>query len=882
MPPGSAAQMNWVPFGILTGVRGSKARIAGFVACLLLTAVVSFALYVSVLNSIEANRSIRHAERVMYEISGLAGAVDDAESAQRGYLLTGEQSFLQAYDNAVERTSDALSKIRGLVASDPAQAARLNVLEPLLRARLALLSGNLRYRTATGLSVPGPSRFLRGQQLMAQMDATIAPMLGAEQQILPTRAEAVAVHDRRVAYLLLLGSIASVVFIGGIFFLLDQESRRRSKAEALLQASNAELETGIAARTAELQRSERLLRLFVEGAPAAIAMFDRELRYISVSRRFVEDYRIREEDLIGRSHYEIFPEMPERWRDIHRRCLAGAVERCEEDPFPRADGKLDWVRWEIRPWYQDEHTIGGIILFSEVITERKLAAAQRERLEAKMKAVIESAIDGIITISEDGVVETFSGPAEKLFGYRADEVVGRNVAMLMPEPDRSRHDSYVQNYLRTGLAKIIGIGREVQGMRKDGALFPMELAIGELPPLDGKRGFVGSVRDISKRRSLEDQLRQSQKMETVGQLTGGIAHDFNNLLGIVVGNLDMVMEKLDEHSEQGQLISRALSGALHGAELTHRLLAFARKQDLEPTSIAINDLLPDLSAMLKRTLGEGIAVRVESGVDLWPAFADPSQVQDAIVNLAINARDAMPDGGTLTIETANVRLDEHYARANPGVTPGDYAMLAVTDTGTGMSAEVAEHAVEPFFTTKPVGKGTGLGLSTIYGFAKQSGGHLKIYSEVGYGTTVKVYLPRAKGAAAEQHRAEPEKQMPGGTETILLAEDNAELRHTAVYQLEKLGYRVLATQNGEAALAVLRGAEPIDLLFSDIVMTGKLTGTDLVSEARKLRPNIRILLTTGYAEKAISNANQGAWQILRKPYRKRDLALKVRGILDQD
>ena len=819
----------------------------------------------------------------MYEIAELTGAIDDAESAQRGYLLTGDNSFLQAYDDSVRRITASLSKVRGLVTGDPAQLARLDALEPLLRDRLALLSGDFRYRRATGLSVPGPLRFLRGQQLMEQMDATIAPMLGAERQVLPGRAEAVAAHDRSVAHLLLLGSIASVIFVGGLFRLLDQEARRRKKAETLLQASNVELEARIAARTAELQRSERQLRLFVEGAPAAIAMFDRELRYISVSRRFIEDYRVKEEDLIGRSHYEIFPEMPERWRDIHRRCLAGAVERCEEDPFPRADGQVDWVRWEIRPWYEDEATIGGIILFSEVITERKRAAEQRERLEAKMKAVVESAVDGIITISEDGVIQTFSGPAARIFGYRADEIVGQNVAMLMPEPDRARHGSYVQNYLRTGVAKIIGISREVQGKRKDGALFPMDLAVGELPPLEGKREFVGSVRDISERRKLEEQLRQSQKMEAVGQLTGGVAHDFNNLLGVVVGNLDAALEKLDEQSELGQLIGRALGGALHGADLTHRLLAFSRQQPLEPKAFAINDLLPDLSAILKRTLGEGIAVRVETGIDLWPAFADPSQVQDAIVNLAINARDAMLDGGTLTIETANIRLDEDYAGANPGATPGDYAMLAVTDTGTGMSAEVAERAVEPFFTTKPVGKGTGLGLSMIYGFARQSGGHLKIYSEVGHGTTVKLYLPRAKVAAAlEQRPAEATEQMPGGSETILLAEDNAEVRHMAVYQLEKLGYRVLAAQNGEAALAVLQGTEPIDLLFSDIVMTGKLTGTDLVSEARKLRPNIRILLTTGYAEKAVSNSNQGAWHLLRKPYRKRDLALKVRGILDQD
>ena len=256
-------------------------------------------------------------------------------------------------------------------------------------------------------------------------------------------------------------------------------------------------------------------------------------------------------------------------------------------------------------------------------------------------------------------------------------------------------------------------------------------------------------------------------------------------------------------------------------------------------------------------------------------------MQDALVNLAINARDAMPNGGMLTIETDNVYLDEHYASRNAEVKPGDYAMLAVTDTGTGMSSEVVERAFEPFFTTKPAGQGTGLGLSMIYGFAKQSGGHLKIYSEVGHGTTVKLYLPRAQGDAAVAGPTHIERlELPRGTETVLIAEDNDDLRQMAGEQLSNLGYGVIEAKNGEAALVILKGSDPIDLVFTDVIMSGQITGHDLAREARGYRPGIQVLLTTGYAEKAVTNEN-GSAHFLRKPYRRRDLALKVRAILDQ-
>ena len=625
-----------------------------------------------------------------------------------------------------------------------------------------------------------------------------------------------------------------------------------------------------------LRESEARFRSLANSLPALMWMSDEKGDCVFVNDSWLAyTGRSLSEELVHGYADNIHPDHRTGAIALEQKFFPGRQPIHSEYPLKGKDGGYRWfVDYSVPRFSDDGRYLGHLGVLIDV--------DERRRLEAKMRAIVESTVDGIVTVTDDGIVRTFSASAERIFGYKAEEIVGRNVSLLMPDPDRSRHDGYIKNYLTTGVAKIIGIGREARGRRKDGSVFPIDLAVGELSSIGGQREFVGTIRDISERRRLEDQLRQSQKMEAIGQLTGGIAHDFNNLLGVVIGNLDMVLEDLDGQSGQAQAASRALNGALHGAELTHRLLAFARRLPLEPKVLSINDMLPDVVALLKRTLGESISVRAETDPGLWPAFADPSQLQDAVLNLALNARDAMPAGGRLTIETANVQLDEDYARDNPDAKPGDFAMLAVTDNGTGIPPDLLKRVLEPFFTTKPAGKGTGLGLSMIYGFAKQSGGHLKIYSEVGHGTTVKLYLPRAKVAAVEAPKsAEEPKQLPRGSETILIAEDNPDLRSTAAGQLARLGYRVLEAKDGETALRLLQGPERIDLLFSDIVMTGKLTGNDLLREARRLRPDLPVLLTTGYAERMTTEGGKNDWQFLRKPYRKKDLAFKVRAMLDE-
>jgi PAS domain S-box-containing protein len=388
-----------------------------------------------------------------------------------------------------------------------------------------------------------------------------------------------------------------------------------------------------------------------------------------------------------------------------------------------------------------------------------------------------------------------------------------------------------------------------------------------------------------KLRQNEEVLRQSQKMEAVGQLTGGVAHDFNNLLQIIIGNLDTLRRNLPLDSGRlRRAAEQAMNGARRAASLTQRLLAFSRRQPLDPRSIDINSLVNEMSELLHRTLGETVAVETVRGAGLWRIEADANELEAAILNLAVNARDAMAEGGRLTIETANAHIDASYAASQAEVIPGQYVVVSVSDTGTGMDAQTIAKAFEPFFTTKPVGKGTGLGLSQVYGFVKQSGGHVKIYSEVGHGTTVKIYLPRLIGADDEAVIVD-QMPLPEGTheETVLVIEDDDEVRTYSVETLRELGYRVIEAHDGPSGLRLLERQSRVDLLFTDVVLPGGMTGAQMAAHARELRPKLKVLFTTGYARNAIvhhGRLDKGA-QLLTKPFSYAELAAKVRDVLDE-
>jgi len=398
----------------------------------------------------------------------------------------------------------------------------------------------------------------------------------------------------------------------------------------------------------------------------------------------------------------------------------------------------------------------------------------------------------------------------------------------------------------------------------------------EVRAIDGAPYLEGFVSDITERKSIEDQLRQAQKMEMVGQLTGGVAHDFNNLLAIIIGNLELAGEASMPAAVSEQ-IGRALGAAERGASLTRQLLAFSRKQILQPQLVDLNKLVPRAVELVHSALGETIEVETVLAGGLWKAMIDPAQLELALVNLAVNARDAMPSGGRLTIETANARLDDDYRQLNLYARSRPYVLLAVSDTGCGMTPDVAARAFEPFFTTKEVGKGSGLGLSMAYGFVKQSGGHVKIYSETGRGTTVKLYFPRAREQAVPVIDMPLRPSSATGGQTVLVVEDDPDVRRLSRETLSELGYQVVEAEDGATAISILKEGTPVDLVFTDLVLPGGMDGVALAREVRKLYPGIKLLCTTGDSyNAALRNGDFGEdIEVLAKPYRKADLARKV-------
>jgi PAS domain S-box-containing protein len=623
----------------------------------------------------------------------------------------------------------------------------------------------------------------------------------------------------------------------------------------------------------------------------------------------------------------------------------------------------------------------------------------------RLTAILESAVIAIISIDSSGLIETLNPAAERLFGYTTAEIVGHNVSRLMPEPFRSQHDTYLAKYLATGQRKIIGIGREVVGLRKDGSTLPMHLSVGEFA-IGGERFFTGTIIDLSAQRAAEHRLEreqalfraifeslpdpvvicdvdgairlvnasfssvfgydeadvlgerlamlletpqdwerleqhrpapgassvfdglrfrrrsgeyfpaktvqsrivghsgsalgrlvlihdttaeqhqaalllQAQRVEAVGQLTGGIAHDFNNLLTVILGNIELLEPRLGE-AQSASLAAEAREAAEMGARLTDRLLTFARRQRLETRKINLNEFVLGLTELLRRTIGTSIDLSTSLASDLWLTEADPGQIESSVLNLAINARDAMPDGGRLVIETFNTNLDVADVAAVPGLAAGDYVVLSVSDTGAGMTPEVKARAFEPFFTTKGTGRGNGLGLATIYGFVRQSGGNATIYSEVGKGTTVNLYLPRAAiERVAESAEKRPAATEAGQGETVLVVEDDDRVRRLTSARLKTLGYRVLEAANGAAALKLLDEVGDIDLVFTDLVMPGGMSGLDLARRVREARPDARIILTSGYSAELMKR-EEGAGldlRVLRKPYRQGDLARAFREAL---
>jgi PAS domain S-box-containing protein len=551
--------------------------------------------------------------------------------------------------------------------------------------------------------------------------------------------------------------------------------------------------------------------------------------------------------------------------------LAAGIPVVEyQNTFVTKTGERRRISWTTVP--EDGTLYGfGRDVTAEVESARALAASTAER-----ERIWNSTNDLMGTASLNGVLRSVNPAWKRLLGYEDSEFLSRPFLDFI---DRADHPKLISAIERLKAGEPV-IDLEDRFVHRDGDI---SLIAWSAEPFGDSFYIVG--RNVTQQRAVEDALRQSQKMEAVGQLTGGIAHDFNNLLQGITGSLDLVQKRISQGriAELDRYVWGAMTAANRAAALTHRLLAFSRRQPLDPKPLKANPLIASMEDLLRRTLGEKIDIELILVGGLWLTLCDPNQLESAILNLVINARDAMPNGGKLTVETCNSHLDSVYAAQQQDIKAGQYVCIAVTDTGTGMSAETVARAFEPFFTTKPIGQGTGLGLSMIYGFARQSDGYAKIYSELGKGTTFKLYLPRYRGDT-EVADASPEltDARAGSTgEVVLVVEDEPVVRSLIVDVLSELGYRALEAADGPKGLAILQSSQHIDLLVTDIGLPG-LNGRQIADAGRTLRPDLKVLFMTGYAENAALAAGflEPGMTMITKPFAMEMLATRIREIVE--
>jgi two-component system, cell cycle sensor histidine kinase and response regulator CckA len=627
----------------------------------------------------------------------------------------------------------------------------------------------------------------------------------------------------------------------------------------------------------ELRRTRSFLDTVIENVPATIIVKEAsgDRRYALVNRAGERLFGLSREQVIGKTAFDCFaPRRAELIDARDRQLLACSEEVFHEDTVEMPDGDNRHLTSRRLLILGEDNTPQYLLVVIDDVTEQRRAKEQLIEANETLQAVINASPVAIVGTGPGGMIMTWSEAAENIFGFTAAEAIGSVVTDLVPA---DREEKFGQSIAGAFAGERVR-GLVEQRRRKDGVAIDVQIASAPVYAEDGTiRHVVVAIEDITRRKALEDQLRQSQKMEAIGQLTGGLSHDFNNLLAIIIGNLDLLRAEIGWNADAAELLDEALQASLQGADLNRRLLAFARRQPLQPKQVDLNDLITGTAKLLRRTLGEHIEVALAMSSDLWAVRVDPTQLESALTNLAVNARDAMPGGGRLAISTRNVHIDEDYAAVQADVTPGDFAVLEVSDTGTGMPPDVVARVFEPFFTTKGKEKGTGLGLSMVFGFVKQSGGHVQVYSEVGVGTTLRIYLPRTEGAANEA-AATTTLVAPRGHETVLAVEDNEGLRRLLVKQLADLGYRVLEAATAPAAIEILRRPDKIDLLFTDIVLPGGMNGWELARAAAELRNDLKVLFTSGFPEAAFGPDGvlpQGA-SLLSKPYRSDELARRLR------
>ncbi len=1086
-------------------------RTALFGSAFLVLVILTRLLYGNIAREKDRQEWVTHAYQVVGAIQGLTANLLDAETGHRGYLSTGDESYVEPLQAALLEGRSALESLRQLTAGNPTQQAKLDTLNRLLEAKFSELQRTLALRRKEGLEVPlAAIRTGELRRLTSESRAVLRAMESDGRALVAERTQEAEAEATRTRWVLGLGSgsLLMLLAIGGAVIERDSQNRERTRHAVsqseerfrlALDAANAgtwewDLETnenvwsdelwklfdiepysrapsldawrelvhpddlasaeqlvaqaaqtgtelnvefrisdregrerwllsqgrplrdsqgravrfvGIVLDITERKRAEEAtqareqdLQRFAEFAPVAIAMFDREMRYLAASQCFRDEFSLGDQELVGRSHYEVFPEIPERWRAIHRRCLAGAVERHPGELFQRLDGTEQWSRWDIQPWHRADGQIGGIVLFTEDITRQKKSEEALRASEANYRTLFESASDGITVTDAQLRYVDANATACRLFGYAQEELLARSIPDVLAAEEMPRLAPFMQSMIAGEVSKsewrfrrkdgslflcevcaialpdgrLLSIGRDITDRKrveeelaksqerlalaiqatqlgtfdfspKTGTLIWSELTrrhfglpscaevsydvfLRGIHPDDHERvhatvqslllpasggqyateyrtigiedglerfvsswgrvffdpegqpvRFVGVTLDISERKRLEDQYRQAQKLESVGRLAGGVAHDFNNLLTVINGYSDMVLGDLPAGDPMHDSVTEIRIAGERAAALSRQLLVLSRKQVVQPKDVNLNDVIVEVERMLGRVIGEDIRLECVLNPCLGSVMADPGQLHQVLMNLAINARDAMPAGGTLRIETRNIDIDDRFAEQHAYMKPGGYVQLQVSDTGSGMTKAVMSHLFEPFFTTKKAGVGTGLGLATVYGIVKQSGGSILVDSEFGKGARFTIFLPRIDAGIKVGY--EPAPSPLGGTETILVVEDQQQLRKMVARVLRGFGYTVLEAADPEDAMVQSEGyAGRIHLLLTDVVMPG-MAGPELAGRMKPSRPAMEVVFMSGYSEgtRLDEQVLQSSGGYLAKPFSPEELASKVREAL---
>lgn len=628
-------------------------------------------------------------------------------------------------------------------------------------------------------------------------------------------------------------------------------------------------------------RETRRLRKIIENAPDLVSILDSEGQITFQNRAYTDLLGYETDALIGTNAFDL----------VHPDDLDGIVEA-----FARAVDGVEVEGVEARVRHKDgswqameilgnnllaDPDIEGFVCILRDVSVRHEAEAKLRRSEERHRAAMEGSLDSVYymrAIRDDrGEIIDFeftevNKRGEEMLKFSRDELIGGRLCVLMPDNLTTGLFEKYKQVLESGVPLEEEHDVPIDGVKA-------RWIHHQIIPLDD--GLAFHSRDITEVKEAEEQLRQALKMEAIGQLTGGIAHDFNNLLAVVLGNLELLGNRLEGDEAASDMIARSISAADRGAILTRRLLAFSRKQMLDPKPTDVHKLLADMLDLLRRSLPETIDIRFAGGGDVWPVLVDPNQLEHAILNLAVNARDAMDDGGTLTIHTSTRHMDAEEASLHEGLAVGDYLVLSVSDTGTGMTPDTVAKAFDPFFTTKEVGEGSGLGLSMVFGFVTQSHGTVEITSAPGEGADVLLYLPRAEVIEEEELVVPATTRMPlGQGERVMVVEDDPDVLKFVVTALRSLGYETIEALDGPSALSLLSGGQDIDLLFTDVILPGGMSGPELVGALKENRPGLKAIYTSGYAADAVLPEDERGLEMLHKPYRVLDLGQKIRAALD--